>query len=83
MSGFGVLEDAGGFLFGLGILVLISIWSLFYATPMLHFLALFLIVKGAKNIHILEFLISDFGGYLRFMTVIWHLNLDFDLVPSL
>ena len=52
-SRFGAYGDAGGSLFGFGILILIWIWSIVVDTPMFQILALYLDFEGAKNIHVL------------------------------
>ena len=52
-SSFWVLEDAGGYWLGFGILILIWIWTLVFDTPMIQSLALYLDFEGAKNIHVL------------------------------
>ena len=44
---------------------------------MIQSLALFLDFEGAKNIHVLKVLIWGFGGHLRILTGVHHL--DFDL----
>ena len=56
-SWFGALDDAWGSWLGFGILILIWIWSLSFGTPMLQNLALYLDFQGAKNMHVLYFLI--------------------------
>ena len=82
-SWFGALEDAGGSWLGFGILILIWIWSLVFGTPIYWILALYLNNEGAKNIHVLEVLIWGFGGYCRFLTWVWHLDLDSDIITCL
>ena len=57
-SSFGALEDAGGSLLVFGILILIWIWSLVFATTMIQSFALYLDFEGAKNI---MFFKSSFG----------------------
>ena len=52
-SSFEALGAAGGSWLGFGILILISIWSLVFDTPMIQILALCLDFEGAKNIHVL------------------------------
>ena len=52
-SSFGSLEDAGGSWLGFDILILIWIWSLVFAIPMIWILAFYLDFEGAKNIHVL------------------------------
>ena len=39
--------------------------------------------EGAKNIHVLKVLIWGFGGRWRFLTGVWHLYLDLDIVTGL
>ena len=46
-------------------------------------LALNLDFEGAKNIHVLGVLIWGLGGYWMFLTLIWHLDLDLDMVTGL
>ena len=77
------MEDAGGFWFGFGIWILIWICSLVFYIPMIQILALYLDFEGAKNIHVLQVLIGDFGGCWRFLTGVWHLDLDLDMVTGL
>merc|ERR1711954_347954 len=82
-SSFGALEDAGGSCLGFGILILIWIWSPVFYIPMNHILALYLDFEGAKNIYVLKVLIWGFGGHWRFLTGIWHLDIDLDMVIGL
>ena len=42
-------------------------------------LALYLDFEGAKNIHVLYVFIWGFGGCWRFLTGVWHLDLDLDM----
>ena len=79
---FGALEDAGGSWLGFGIFTLIWIWSLVFDVPMIQILAVYLDFKGAKSIHVLQILILGFGGHWRFLTGVWHLNLDLDMVTD-
>ena len=74
---------AGGSRRGFTILILIWIWSLVFDTPMIRILALYLDFEGAKNIHVLYVLIWEFGGCWRFLTGVWHLDLDLDMVTGL
>ena len=37
----------------------------------------------ANNIHVLKVLIWGFGGCWRFLTGVWHFDLDFDMVTGL
>ena len=46
-------------------------------------MALYLEIEGAKNIHVLNVLIWGFGGGWRFLTGVWQLDLDLDIVTSL
>merc|ERR1711954_366006 len=82
-SSFGALEDAGGYWLCFGILILIWIWSLVFDIPMIPILALHLDFEGAKNIHVLKVLIWGFGGRWRFLTGVWNLDLDLDMVTCL
>ena len=50
-SKFGALEDAGGF--WLGMLVMILIRSLVFATPIFGIVSFYLDFEGAKNFHVL------------------------------
>ena len=82
-SVFGALEDAGDSSRGCGILILIYIWSLVLDTPMLHILYLYLDFQVAYNIYVLKVLIRYFGGCLRFLTGVWLMDLDLDMVTGL
>ena len=82
-SSFGALEDAGGSWLGFGILILIWICSLVFDIPMIQILALFLDFEGAKNIKVLKVLIWGLGGRWRFLTGVWHFDLDLDMVTGL
>ena len=57
-------------------LILIQI-GLFYTYD------LYLNFEGAKNIHVLKVLIWGFGGLWGFLTGVWHLDLDLDMVTGL
>ena len=46
-------EGCWRFLTGVGILILIWIWSVFFRMPMLQIFALYLDFEGVKNIHAL------------------------------
>ena len=46
-------------------------------------LALPLDFEGAKNIHVLLVLIWGFGGHWRFLTGVWHPDIDLDLITGL
>ena len=47
-------------------------------SPLFHILALYLDFEGAKNIHDLQVLFWGFGGPLRFLTGVLHLDHDLD-----
>ena len=79
---YGALEDAGGSWLGFGISILIWIWPLVFDIPMIQILALYLDFEGAKNIHVLKVLIWGFGGRWRFLTGVWNLDIDLDMVPG-
>ena len=80
---FWALEDAGGTWLGFSILILFWIGSLVFDTPMIRILALYPDFEGAKNIHVFEVLIWGFGGHWRFLTGVWQLNIDLDMVTGL
>ena len=82
-SSFGALEDTGGSWLGFGILILIWIWSLNFDTSMIHILALYLDFKGENDIHVIKILIWGYGGHWRYKTLVWHLDLDLDMVTGL
>ena len=50
---------------------------------MFQIVALYLDFEGAKNIHVLQVLIGGFGGGLKFLTRVWHLDLDMNKVIGL
>ena len=50
---------------------------------MLKILALYLDYEGTKNIFVLKVLILGSGGRWRFLTGVWHLDFDFDMVTGL
>ena len=50
---------------------------------MLQILALYLDFGGAKNIHVLKVLIWGLGGRWRFLTGVWHQDLDLYMVTGL
>ena len=62
---------------------MIWIWSLVFATIIFRILALYLDFAGAKNIHILNVMSWGFCGNWRFLTGVWHLYLDSDMVTCL
>ena len=70
------LEDVIGFWLGL----VSWLWFVFSHWT---FLGPFVYFAGSKNIHVLWVLICDFGCGSRFMTGVWHHDLDFDMVPGL
>ena len=47
---------------------------------MIKMLALFLDLEGAKNINVLQVLIWGCGGGWRFLTGVWPLDLDMNMV---
>ena len=49
----------------------------------LKILAPYIDFEGAKNTHFLKVLIWGFGGCWRFLTGVWHLDLDLDMVTGL
>ena len=52
----------------------------------MHFLKIwahYIDFEGAKNIHVLQVLIWGFGWGWWFLTGVWHLELDFDIVNGL
>ena len=61
---------------GFGTLFLIWIWSLVFDTTMIQICVLYLDFEGAENIHVLFVLTWGFGGHWRFLTLVWHLDLD-------
>ena len=73
-SSFGALEFV--------ILMLILIWSMFLDSPMIWILVLYLDFEVAKNINILWVLGWGFGGGWRWLTGVWHLDLDLDMVTG-
>ena len=66
-----------------GILILIWKWSFVFYTPIFLIMALYLNFEGAKNIHVLQILIWSFQGCWMFMTGVWYLDLDFDMVTGI
>ena len=52
-------------------LIIFQIWALYHD------------FEGAKNTHVLDVLIWGFGGYWRFLTGVWNLDLDLDMVKNL
>ena len=68
---------------GFHILILIWIWSLVFDIPMILIFVFYIDFDGAKNINVLEVLIWGFVGCWGFLTGVWHLNLDLDMVTCL
>ena len=59
------------------------IWSVVFDSAMIQILALYLEFEGAKNIHVLYVIIIwGFGGCWRFLTGVWHLDLDLNMVTG-
>ena len=77
------LRDNRGFWLGFDNLILIWIWSLVFATPMFWILSLYLYFEGAKNINVLLVPIWGLGCCWRFLTGVWHHDLDLDMVNGL
>ena len=50
---------------------------------MVNFGSLSLDFEGANNIQLLQVLIWGIGRHCRFLTGVWHLDLDLDMVPGL
>merc|ERR1711954_80445 len=59
------------------------IWSLVFDIPMIRILALYLDFEGAKIIYVLEVLIWGLGGRWRFLTGVWHPDIDLDMVTGI
>ena len=68
---------------GFGILILILMWLVVFGTPKFQIVALYLDFDSAKNIDVLKVLIWSFGGRWRFLTGVWHLDLDLDMTNGL
>ena len=64
-------------------MILIWILSLVFDITMIQSLALYLDLEDAKNINVLKILIWGFEGCCRFLTGVWNLNGDSDMVTSL
>ena len=62
---------------------MIWIWSLVLGTPIFQILAMYLDFGGAKNIHVFKVLTWGFREHWRFLTGVWHFDLDLDLVTAL
>ena len=50
---------------------------------MFRILALYLDLEGVKNIHVLQVLLWGFVWRWRFLTGVWHLDFDLDMVTGL
>ena len=68
---------------GFGILSLIWIWSVVFDTTMFHILAKYLYFEGSKNTNVLHVLILGFSGGWRFLTRVWHVDLDLNKFTDL
>ena len=66
-----------------GILILIQIWLLVFGILIFQIWALDHEFEGLKNIHVLQVLIWGFGERWRFLTGIWHPDIDLDIVTGL
>ena len=64
----------------IGMIILIWIWSLVFGTPYFQILAINLDFYRAKNINVIWVLIWGFGACWRFLTGVWYLDLDSDMV---
>ena len=82
-SWMGALVGDGGSWWGVGILILIWIWSLVLDTLMIQILALYLDFEEANNINILWVLICDFGEHWKSLPGVWDVDLDLDMVTCL
>ena len=88
---FEVAKDMYIFKFWLGLwrmlevptLISIWIWSLEFGSPIFQILVLYLYFEDAKNHHFLWVPIWGFGGHWRFLTGVWHQDLDLDMVKNL
>ena len=80
MSHLGAWEDARGSWLRFDIFIMFWIWSLVFGTPMIQIWALYLDFDGVKNIHVLYVLMLGFGGCWRFLTGVWHLHHDLDMM---
>ena len=52
-------------------------------TTKIRILGLYLDFESAKNIHVLKVLIWVCGGWLMFLTGVWNLNLNLDMITGL
>ena len=57
--------------------------ELVFDTPIFQILALYLYFEGTKKICVVFVLIWGFRGCWRFLTGVWHLDLDLDMVTGL
>ena len=73
---FGTLKDSGVSWMGFSILILVWICSMVFDTTIIWILALLLDFESAKNTHDLYVLILGFWGCWRFLTGVWHLDLE-------
>ena len=71
------------FLTGVWLLIWIWVYPVFFDTPMLQILSLYLYFESANNIHVHKVLIRGFGGCWGILTGVWHLNLSLDMVTCL
>ena len=62
---------------------MIWIWFLNYDRILIQSLTFYMDFEAAKIIHVLEVLIWGFGRYWKFLTWVWHLDVDLDLVTGL
>ena len=82
-SGYGTLENAEGSWLEFVILTLIWIGSLVFDTPKFKILGLYLDFESAKTTHVLQVSIWGFGGCWSFLTGVWHLDHDLDMITGL
>ena len=68
---------------GFDIFFLVCIKLLVFGTHMFQIWAHYLDFEGAKDIHVLQVIIWGFGGCWRFLTGVWHLDLDLNIVTCL
>ena len=68
---------------GFDILIMIWVLSLVFDTTMTQILALYLDFEGAKDIHVVEVLIWCLRGCWRFLTGVWQLDKNLDMVTGL
>ena len=79
----GALEDARCSWLGFLILILTWMWSLVFWKSLFKILAINIHFEDAKDIHVLWVPNWGFGGGWRFLTGVWHLDLDCDMVTGL